>query len=209
MIINKYVSDLLLSNMYMVEENGHALVIDPCRNIEPGRGLYIDKIILTHEHYDHISGVNAWKKAYNANVLCSKICSGNIMDPKKSMVRYFDVFCEIQNWVKLKTLPDVDLHYTCTADEIFDDEMFFEWQGHGVKLFSLPGHSMGSMGILIDDFDFFSGDSVMKHETIELRFPGGSAKAWNEISIPRIEKLPNNLYVHPGHFEEFIVRRGG
>lgn len=209
MIIYRFVSDLLLSNMYLLEEGGHALVIDPCRNIEPGEGLQIDKVLLTHEHYDHISGVNVWKKAYHARVLCSEACAKNIANPKKNMVRYFDAFCEMQNWVKLDEMPDVDLQYICTAEETFADETTFKWQGHTIRMFELPGHSQGSTGILVDNCEFFSGDSFMKHGPVELRFPGGSAKEWKKISVPRIAMLPDGLRIYPGHFEEFIFRRGG
>ncbi|MCB6994510.1 MBL fold metallo-hydrolase [bacterium 210820-DFI.6.37] len=209
MIIHRYVSDLLQSNMYVLEECGHAIVIDPCNNIDPGRELCIDKIILTHEHYDHISGVNAWKEAYHTNVLCSKICAKNIINPKKNMARYFDIFCEIQNWVEVDWVPDTDSQYTCMAEETFDDETFFLWQEHNIQLFSLPGHTMGSIGVLVDDIEFFSGDSVMENAPVELRFPGGSAKSWREISLPRLELLPDSLYVHPGHFKEFFLRKGG
>ena len=209
MIIRKYVSDLLLSNMYILEEGGHGLVIDPCNNIEPGEGLCIDKILLTHEHYDHISGVNLWKEAYHTGVLCSKACADNICNPKKSLVRYFDVFCEIQDWVKIDEVPSVDFAYACTAEETFDDELIFEWQSHKVHLFTLPGHSKGSIGILVDDYDFFSGDSVMGEEKVELRLPGSSPKLWKEVAVPRLEMLPKDLCVHPGHFEEYRLQKGG
>ena len=61
--IKRYVSGLLSSNMYVISEAGHAIVIDPFEDTTPSEGLTVDCILLTHEHYDHISGVNIWKKA--------------------------------------------------------------------------------------------------------------------------------------------------
>lgn len=72
MQIKRYVSELMASNMYVIQEDRHAIVIDPYDNIFVANLLHIDKIILTHEHYDHISGVNVWREITSAPVLCSK-----------------------------------------------------------------------------------------------------------------------------------------
>ena len=61
--------------MYVVKEGEHAIVIDPFDDTTPSKGLIIDYIILTHEHYDHISGVNVWKKTRDVPVLCSRPCA--------------------------------------------------------------------------------------------------------------------------------------
>lgn len=92
MKVKRYESDLLCSSMYLIEESEHAIVIDPCRDTSMLSGLRIDKIILTHEHYDHISGVNIWKQKTNASVLCSKACAGNIQNPKKVWRRILKCF---------------------------------------------------------------------------------------------------------------------
>lgn len=202
MIVHRYVTDLLSSNMYVVEENGHAIVIDPCRNTDPGQNLNVDMILLTHEHYDHISGVNAWKEKYGCKLLCNEICSQNIASTRNSSVEYFEVFCEIQTWDN-DVKPDIESGYVCFADEIIDDNTTIEWQGHRIDIFAMPGHSKGSSGIVIDDKFFFSGDSMSKDYPVSLRFPGGSKKLWNEISIPILKKLPSGMTVCPGHFEEF------
>ena len=203
MEIRRYESDLLLSNMYLLIEKGHAIVIDPYRDTTPGAGLTIDWILLTHEHYDHISGVNDWKEATGAKVLCSNACAKNICDSKRNLSRHFSDFCELQTWVKLDRMPDSDNDYRCFADISFDNEMAMEWQQHEIKMFEIPGHSRGSIGIVIDNCFFFSGDSLMEKYEIELRMPGGSRKQWKDIGKPRIESLQQPLIVYPGHFKEF------
>ena len=203
MEIKRYESPFLASNMYIIIEGKRAIVIDPFIDLKPAKGLVIDKIILTHEHYDHISGVNVWKAATKAPVLCSKTCAENIQSPRKNMARLFEVFCELQTWMALDTIPKADEEYTCFADEIFEDEMGFVWLGHSFHLFELPGHSLGSIGILLDNQHFFSGDSLIKDREIELRFPGGNKAKWEHIGAPRLALLPNGVQVHPGHFKEF------
>ena len=206
MEIKRYVSGLLQSNMYLIREGDRAIVIDPFEDTSPADGLQVDYILLTHEHYDHISGVNAWKAATGATVLCSAACGENIQSPRKNLAGLFPVFCELQTWIALTELPETDPTYACTADETFDDERTLSWRGHEIRLFALPGHSMGSIGIMLDDTDFFSGDSLIENNDIELRIPGGSKKKWQEIGCKRIEAIPAGTRVWPGHFKEFILK---
>ena len=204
MQIRRYDTGLLCSNMYVIEENGHAAVIDPGRDTSPAAGLTVDWILLTHEHYDHISGVTAWQAATGARVLCSAACAARIADPRTNMARLFPVFCEMQRWVKLDRIPDADTEFACHADETFTDETELFWQGHRFYLAETPGHSPGSIMILLDDAALFSGDSLLRHAAVELRFPGGSRKQWQETGGKRFGALPPGLHVWPGHFEDFI-----
>lgn len=201
--IKRYESDLLLSNMYMIVEGTRAVVIDPFRDTSPAKDLTVDKILLTHEHYDHISGVNLWKKETRAPVLCSKACDANMRNPQKNMSKYFKVFCELQTWIGLQEIPEADTEYSCEAEEHFEGEMFFEWQGHQWHLFEMPGHSLGSIGILLDNMYFFSGDSLMENCGIELRMPGGSGKKWKEVGEIRLRQIPYGIRIYPGHFKDF------
>ena len=204
--IERHESDLLRSNMYVIREDTHAIVIDPFRNTAPAEGLTVDRILLTHEHYDHISGVRLWKEATGAPVLCSGACAANIRDPRKNLARHFREFCELQTWVSLAEIPEADPEYRCEADKTFEDEMTFSWMGHRFHLFAIPGHSLGSIGIMLDGKDFFSGDSLMEHSGIELRLPGGSRKKWQEIGRERIARIPEGTMVWPGHFDCFACR---
>ena len=49
-------SPYLKSNMYVLSEDNHSIMIDPCENYQMKPGIRLDNILLTHEHYDHISG---------------------------------------------------------------------------------------------------------------------------------------------------------
>lgn len=204
MEIKAYDSGLLASNMYVVSENGHAVVIDPSRDTSPAKGLTVDLLIVTHEHYDHISGVNDWKREYGAPLLCSEKCAENLGNTLMNQARHFDVFCELQTWIKLDEIPRTDHSYTCTAEKTFTDSMSLEWQGHELRLIEIPGHSQGSIGIYLDGDGFFSGDSLLEGKETELRLPGGSKKQWREIGEPRIKAIPEGTTIYPGHFGKFV-----
>lgn len=209
MEIRRFKSELLYSNMYIITENGHAIVVDPCQNINALGNNIVDMILLTHEHYDHISGVNLWKEITGAPVWCSKMCAEHIKDPRKNMSRYFKEFCELQTWVKLEESYGKCEDYSCEADYSFEDKKQLMWLGHYFKLFELPGHSEGSIGILLDEKHFFSGDSLLEETEIELRLPGGNKKKWIERGAPRLAQVPYDITVYPGHFKEFKYYKKG
>ena len=203
MQIKKIDSGLLHSNMYIVEENGHAIIIDPCMDTSAAADLVVDLMILTHEHYDHISGVNAWKEDKSAPLLCSRSCAENIRNPKKNLSRYFDVFCEMQTWVPIEEMEIEPVNFSCEADKIFEDRLVFDWQGHTITLLETPGHSPGSILIDLDHSDYFTGDSLLENYETEVRFPGGSPEKWDTIGKTRIMAVPEGARIWPGHFEEF------
>lgn len=207
--INRYISGLLSSNMYVIVEGNHMIAIDPFEYTTPAQDFIVDYILLTHEHYDHISGVNAWKEATGARVLCSKACADNIQNPKMNLAKHFKEFCELQSWIELDEIPQSNPVFSCSADQFFENQMDLKWQGHDLHLFEIPGHSLGSIGIMLDGTDFFSGDSLMENSEIELRMPGGSRRKWKEIGNKRIEAIPEGTRVWPGHFESFILHRQG
>ena len=206
MIIKRVVSDMISSNMYIVIEGTGAIVVDPCRNIEMPDGVIPELIFLTHEHYDHISGVNAWKEKYNTKVICSAECNSRIQSKTKNMARYFVAFCEIQTGLDDTPPSDFDPDYECSADEEISEDVEFTWRGHLIRFILLPGHSAGSSGILIDNC-LFSGDSIFENQDTVLNFPGGSKTAWEDISLPKILALPPDIIVYPGHFDSFRLEK--
>lgn len=206
MEIQCIVSDLLASNMYVITENDHAIIVDPCQKTDCYNSNFkYDFIILTHEHYDHISGVNIWKSLTNAKVLCSKECATLIENPKKNFSHHFKDFVLLQTMFSNVYVPN-NVDYICNADEYFADEMSLTWEGHTLNLFSTPGHSRGSSCILFDEQYLFSGDTLLHDYETALRFPGGSRKNWEVITYPKLKKLNSEITVYPGHFEAFKIK---
>lgn len=200
-----YKSSLLLSNFYVILSEGRSILIDPAVidiNLELDD---IDYIFLSHEHYDHISGVNYFKEKYpNAQVICSKKCSENLISPSKNLSLHFDAFCKIQTWInnQEEVKPIV---YTCNADIVFSQYFKMVWNKHVIEMFYTPGHSEGSSIYVIDGIFMFSGDILFKNYPTFTSLYKNGKKDFNNITLPLINTFNKNMEVYPGHFESFYL----
>ena len=207
MTVERFETPILLSNMYVIKEREHAILVDPYEMECDLDGVQVDYIILSHEHYDHISGTNYWRGRTGASVLCSRACADNISDPRKNMSRYFRAFSELQIWAPVNEAIMLECgDYICHADMTFEDSITIEWHGHSLYAFTTPGHSPGSTCYVIDERFVFAGDSIILGYQPSLRFPQGNRKDWERITVPRLRAIDREAIVYPGHFEEFNMK---
>ena len=206
--IQSYVFYPIDSCMYIWQEEDSVVIIDPCVSkdallYQRERNINRILVILTHEHYDHISGVN-WLKENLAkvSVLCSQLCAGALDNPYRNLSEFWEVLFIGKEEKIQEQIRNMDIQpYSCEADETFEGEYEFIWQGHKIFLKETPGHSKGSICILVDEKILFSGDTLVTgHETI-LRLPGGSKKDFAGITLPYLESLDREIMVYPGHGE--------
>ncbi|MDO4922011.1 MAG: MBL fold metallo-hydrolase [Phascolarctobacterium sp.] len=204
-----YTTPLLNQNMYILEKGGHCLVIDPYYDEEVERLMQnkiIDLMLVTHEHYDHISGVNQFKRYFGCKLLANSKCNCNCQKPTKNFSKYFEAYYEFQGGLK-KPNFFFENDYVCCADEIFDESICFQWQGNELYLKQIPGHSEGGNFIFLNMEILFSGDILLDENVPAAKFPGGDPKAFKEITLPYINSLSSDLLVYPGHGESFILNR--
>lgn len=192
--------------MYVLQSGNRVIMIDAVRNEEAD--AYLEQvrpdnvwIILTHEHMDHIYGVNDWKEKFPCRVLCSHTCSTAISSPKLNLARYQEVI-----FGKNRGRSEIDFDYQCRADQTFEEEYSFDWQGHSFRLYETPGHSGGSICILLDDSAVFTGDTLLKNDPVITRLPGGDRNAYRQKTLPFLHSLPPDIYVYPGHGEAGMLK---
>jgi len=195
------------SRMYLLREVGRAIVVDPYGGPEglAFLGTHVESLdyaILTHEHYDHISGSNRVRELYGCPVVCSRACADRVGDPRTNMSRYWESLCQLRG-CPADLPPDLSMDYRASADLTFEGQWEFGWQGHRLLLRQTPGHSPGSLCVLVDGGILFSGDSLTGEFPTTLRFPGGSRRVFREETLPWLRSLPGSVMVYPGHFEPF------
>lgn len=197
------------SNMYIIIDDKHCIIVDPCEietacNMLILNNIVIDYAVLTHEHCDHITGVD-WARDNGAKVICSFECARKIKDPRLNAARYYNDSSQVQKKLKGTDVP-ISENFTCYADICFEHEMLCEWQNHKILLRETPGHSSGSICVLLDNDILFAGDSLLENEPTNTRFPSGSQRMFEEVTLPWIRALDTNVTVYPGHFGEFKLK---
>lgn len=206
MIVERYVSSTFGVNTWLITEKEHGVLIDPILTSELERkisSIELDYAILTHEHYDHIAGVNALQEKYRVHVLCGEKAVISLNDPTKNFSRFSDFIARVQPFGD-GSAESVD--YCCQADGILTNGEVLFWRGHKMVIRETPGHSEGSIAILIDDVMLFSGDVIFKNYPTATRLPGGSTIQFKAITEPWLESLPGNIKVYPGHAEPLLMR---
>ena len=120
----------------------------------------IDYLILTHTHYDHAENSKSIIEKYNAQIIvhqneASFLSSGENILPKgtnlitRLIIRLFAKrFLAIVNYEPC--------HYDYLVDSIFD----LRNAGFNAYIIHTPGHTLGSMSIIIDDNVAIVGDTM-------------------------------------------------
>ena len=195
------------SNCYILEENQKAIVIDPNdgkRVAEQLRenGWWPEYIFLTHEHCDHIQGLNEVRKQFpKSRVIAQEICSKNIQSPVGNMSALMETYLHFK-------YAGRHFHYEpfiCAKAELtFGQQYEMEWEGHRIVLESVPGHTWGSAVMWVDQTVVFSGDYLIKGKTDVIRLPGGDEVAYDRYARPWKQRLPEGTILYPGHGPGYI-----
>ncbi|MBQ6619118.1 MAG: MBL fold metallo-hydrolase [Thermoguttaceae bacterium] len=206
--ISTYSSRAIRADMYLLRSEGRMVVIDPiCPDAEAplhevGK---IDFILLTHEHYDHISGVNWFRERFGGVVLCSAPCAEAIVSPRKNLSKYLGAMLDEPNFARYFGEGVSIEPYQCRADRILADAEEISWQGHTIEMFITPGHSCGSVCYLLDRTVLFCGDTLFADCPTCFDFPGGSRNAFQDRTLPLLCHLSPTVTVFPGHGREFVL----
>ena len=127
--IQSYVFYPIDSCMYIWQEEDSVVIIDPC--VSKDALLYLRErninrilVILTHEHYDHISGVNWLKENFaKVSVLCSQLCAGALDNPYRNLSEFWEVLFIGKEEKIQEHIRNMDIQpYSCEADETFEGE---------------------------------------------------------------------------------------
>ncbi|MDD3429704.1 MAG: MBL fold metallo-hydrolase [Oscillospiraceae bacterium] len=207
---------LFKSNCYILYQNGHAIVIDPSSTDEllhllTQNKLTLDKILLTHEHYDHIAGITALRAAYpHAPVAACAACAQRMVDPYYNHSSSFDVYLYFLNGERpaVPTPP----FYPAKPTVIIPPSYKENWQDYVLTFQQTPGHSPAGICILLEHNSLsaqapllFSGDSLLPSGKPYLGFNGHSEADYRAVTLPWLRSLPANTQVYSGHGQPFLL----
>lgn len=203
----RWTEPLAESNCYLLGERGRAVVVDPNDPAGPQTlleqlGWTPDLIFLTHEHCDHIAGLETLRTCYpQAKTIAAAACSEGLQSTRLNMSAMMEVY------LAFRGKPDVSYPpFVCRPAEVAcDAPRSFQWQGHRLRCVPLAGHSPGSAGIFFDDAVLFAGDYLIPGEQTVLRLPGGSEADYLARAKPFLDALPAGLRICPGHGEPYTL----
>ncbi len=182
------------TNTYIVYMDGQkgAVVIDPADaevilDALEQRKLGCAAILVTHGHFDHISGIGGLKKAFSCPVYIGEGDAGLLGDPlhNGSLLMLGEVIKEspAENTVK-------------DGDELAAAGMKF-------RVIGCPGHTPGGVGYSTAGA-LFSGDSLFHRGIGRTDLPGGDMDALFS-AVLKLYELPEETAVFPGHGESTTI----
>ena len=210
MKFHKYELDYINSNMYVMVENKEAFIVDPNISEEAERFLTsqnVEKgiILLTHEHFDHTTGVNKLKSKFPCSLICKDKCAESIAVSKKNRPLSLLMLSGNNNRQDIRKFFDSFELYECKADIWFENCYIFRWHKYNIKITSTPGHSPGSVCIEFENDYVFTGDSLIPNIPVITRYPGGSEKEFMNKTLPYLKKINPFVYIMPGHGEPCLM----
>ena len=93
-------------------------------------------------------------------------------------------------------IPSIDIYIDQLEETFFIEEI-------PVKILHTPGHSPGSVCILVEN-NIFTGDTLMKGLLGRTDLPGGNKQDLT-LSLEKLKDLPGNIIIYPGHGPETIL----
>lgn len=175
-----FTTDFFDSNIYLLETNGHKIMIDAggtpefIKSLLQKQTFVPDYVLLTHGHIDHILALEMLE---NAKIFIHKDDAHYLVDPNFNLS------------------PRLIGHHFIFNDHVYDYEQLPNELG--IDVIHVPGHSPGSVALLINN-KLFTGDTLFCNGIGNTSFPGGDLNA--ELnSVKKLLSLPGDMLVYPGH----------
>jgi glyoxylase-like metal-dependent hydrolase (beta-lactamase superfamily II) len=190
LIIQTYPAGPLDTNAYLVAdgEARTAILIDAPPDVAAtlteavrGGGFRVERIVLTHAHWDHVVDAAALRDAFAVPLVAHPLARERLAAPPNALLELPFV------------IPPV------TPDEWIDEGDTVAVGEHAFAVFHLPGHDpahvtlySASDRVLLGGDVFFPGG----HGTTEIPLADQAAM---DRSIARLAALPPDVTVYPGH----------
>ena len=186
---------ILNANTYVFHREGSdaAIIIDPTdfENLDAflsRKKLHPVAILLTHGHFDHISGMIDTARHYDIPVYLHSGDLPMLSDPELCGLHLFFPDAQFEPWYETSSVTDGQA---------------LSIGGLSIQVLSTPGHSQGSVCYLVEDH-LFTGDTLFKRGNGRTDLWGGSMRALM-TSLDRLKQLDPMLQVHPGHGDSTTI----
>ncbi|MDP4647069.1 MAG: MBL fold metallo-hydrolase [Akkermansiaceae bacterium] len=188
MKISKFTGGMVQTNGYLVESpDGNYLVDAPAGIAEwiADKGVRVDALYLTHQHYDHVEDV-ALLAATGVKVFAWAEYSKELT-----------LEAHGSDWI-----PSVEPYVVDELISAGEGRLF----GMGVKVGHVPGHSTDSLSFyLLKAGVVFAGDALFAGSVGRCDLPGGDFKVLLAGIQRELLTLPDETVVYSGHGPETTI----
>jgi hydroxyacylglutathione hydrolase len=203
MIIESEAVGPLFKNGFVVgcEDTREAVLIDPGDEVAAllasadGLKLTIRRILLTHAHFDHVSGVAEARRALNVPIHLHR---------DDQFLYDHAVQSGAMFGLKVEPQPPIDLYYT--PGEII------AFGGYEVRPHHTPGHCPGGVCLQIGrkgeaGKELFVGDTLFAGSIGRTDLPGGNLDVLMASIRNVLFAFGDDAVVHPGHGPDTTIGR--
>lgn len=201
--------------MFTILTGNEAVVFDPNEDEDllvlfKEKGIEKVHILLTHGHYDHISGVMWLKEHTKATVYCQERCADRLMNSKRPLARLVALVLADEDkkdgGTRYQDFKKSYKPFMIVADKTFVDKDILHIGDLDLEVRSTPGHSEGSTCYCLLGKMVFTGDSLIQNTPVITTFPGGNKADFENVASPYLKKLSKNSIIMPGHGDPFILK---
>ena len=176
---------------YIDESSKHGFLIDPGAEAEKllrliaENGWTIEKILLTHGHFDHIGAVESISHALDIPYLAHRNGANYLPNPNFNLSAFFgrDIILNDAQY-----LDDGDVIKPAAKPEV------------ALQVIHTPGHTQD--GVVYYDAanaTAFVGDTIFKHSVGRTDIPGGDFNQLMQSIENKIFTLPTDTVLYTGH----------
>lgn len=187
----------MFTNMYVIfdEETKEGILIDAGAGIDKivnyinNMNVKLKYVVLTHCHVDHVAGLRTLRREFpRVPIVINEADAAGLAKAEINMCEYLGM----EN-----NFLDADI---CVKD---GDVLTFG--NVSAQMIHTPGHTAGSMSILIEDA-LFSGDTLFKATRGRTDLPTGSEREILWSIKEKLLNLPENTVVYPGHGSTTMIK---
>ena len=182
---------------YIDDATGYGFIIDPgaqaglIYDTVISNRWHIEKILLTHGHFDHIGAAELLSEKLAAPIYIYPSDAPYLTDPYLNLS---------QNSGNIITVP----HYEYLSDG--ETIRLKANSGFYLKVIHTPGHTPGSVTYYSPDaHTAFVGDTLYEHGLGLTQFPGGNINELEKSIFTKILTLPDNTLLLSGHSTPITV----
>ncbi|WP_294160560.1 MBL fold metallo-hydrolase [uncultured Selenomonas sp.] len=189
----------ILTNCYLFadDETHHGFLIDP--GFEPERivravqekAVTVEKILITHGHFDHMTAARAVAKNINAPICASTRSQKYFESPTYNLSKFFETGETI--------IPEDEVTYLADGTTVA-----LENGALALRLVPTPGHTEDGT-IYVGEGVAFVGDTIFRASYGATHFPGGDEGVLIHSIKTKILTLPDDTVLLSGHSEPTTV----